>query len=147
MTFAKSLKLHLKSSILASPPVCQQLGASSSTSKTLRENDTIEMTCSVDFAGNWAPVMTWTQDDGQTIAGGSVSNVSIPNRNVTYSMRVAATRGMDGKRFTCRIYFSRSNKPSTATAQNVPNYNFTWVSPVLNIFREYLNEAACHYCA
>ena len=91
----------------------------------LKENDPIELVCSVNFSGNWAPVMKWQQDGDPVITDGRVVNNTVPYTSVTYSFTVRATRDMNGQKFSCITYFNADNKPPTTDAANVPGYSFT----------------------
>ena len=119
----------------------------SNTIKTLRKNDSIGMTCGVDYRGNWAPVMTWRQIDGKVIADESVVLKAVTNERVTYSLQMFATRDLDGKVFSCITSFNLINKPINTTACNLPNYNSTWTSPVLQFLgqcRQFLQHITAY---
>ena len=95
------------------------------------------MTCSVNFSGNWVPVMKWQREGDDVIAG--VSNVTVPYTSVTYSLKVPAvgTR-LRGGSYNCTTYFSAGNKPPGVRATNIPNYEMTWSSPEISIICELL---------
>ena len=117
----------------------------------MNENDTIEIRCSVNYSGNWAPVMKWQQDGGPVITDGRDVNSTVPYKSVTYSLTVRATRDMNGRKFYCTTYFSADNKPTTNSAGNVPNFNSTWISPAVSFWRKLLslytgNHSYCSNC-
>ena len=85
---------------------------------------TVEMACSVNYSGNWAPVMKWQQDGGPVITAGVVCN-TVPYKSVTSSLIVLVTRNATGSKFSCTTYFSEDNKPTSATA-TIPDYSYTW---------------------
>ena len=90
------------------------------------------MTCSVNYSGDWAPAMKWQQDEGPVITAGVVGN-TVPYKSVTSSLTVLVTRNVTGSKFTCTTYFSQNNKPPATSATNVPDYNYTWTSPEINV--------------
>ena len=90
------------------------------------------MTCSVNYSGNWAPVMKWQQDGGPVIISGVVNN-TVPHKSATSSLAVLATSNMNGRKFSCTTFFSEDNKPTTISATNVPDYIYTWSSPQINV--------------
>ena len=97
------------------------------------------MVCSVNYSGNWAPVMKWQQDGGPVITDGRVVNNTVPwyqYKSVTYSLTVRATREMNGRTFTCKTYFSVYNRPKINDATNVPDYSYTWTSAQIGIYCE-----------
>ena len=108
-----------------SEPVCIS-NCTLSTICITKEFDIIQMTCSVNYSGNWAPVMKWQQDGGPVITDGRVVNKTVPYKSVTYSLTVRATSKMNGSKFSCTTYFSADNKSPTTTATNVPDYIYSW---------------------
>ena len=100
---------------------------------SVKESDTIQLICSVNYSGNWAPVMKWQQNEGPVITDGRLVSSTVPYKSVTYSLTVRATRGMNGHKFSCITYFSADNKPKTDTASNIPAYNSIWISPVTSV--------------
>ena len=103
----------------------------------MKEHDAIEITCSVNYSGNWAPVMKWQQDGGPVITDGRVVNNTVPYKSVTYSLAVRATRDLNGHMFSCTTYFSGDNKPRSTLASNVPSYQLTWMSPAASVQCEF----------
>ena len=81
------------------------------------------MTCSVNYSGNWAPVMKWQQDGGPVITVGVVDN-TVPNKSVSSTLRAAHAKV---SKFSCTTYFNEDNNPNNINATNVPDYNFTWI--------------------
>ena len=94
------------------------------------------MTCSVNYSGNWAPVMKWQQDGDPAITNGRVVNNTVPYKSVTYSLTVPATRDMNGRTFTCKTYFMADNRPKTSDATNVPDYSYIWISAPISVYCE-----------
>ena len=91
------------------------------------------MSCSVNYSGNWAPVMKWQQDGGPVITDGRVVNNTVPYKSVTSNLTVQATRDMNGKKLSCITHFNGDNKPPATAATNVPDYKFTWTTPTVNV--------------
>jgi hypothetical protein len=50
-----------------------------------------------------------------------------------FTLSVNATKKLKGTKYRCTIYFDISQKPNTATADNIPDYDFTWTSDVLSV--------------
>ena len=105
------------------------------------------MTCSVNYRGNWAPVMKWQQDEGPVITVGVV-NKTVPYKSVTSSLTVLVARNVTGSKFSCTTYFSEKDKPAItnssntlnsmyvivyAGASNVLDFNYTWTSKFINV--------------
>ena len=89
------------------------------------------MTCSVNFSGNWAPVMKWHEDEGQVMTAGVVHN-TVPYKSVTSSLTVLVTRNVTGSQFSCTTYFTDNNKPPTTSAVDVPVYSYTWTEIIVD---------------
>ena len=106
----------------ASNPICS--ANSISTNKPI-ELAKIEMVCSVNFSGNWTPVMKWQQEEGSVITAGVVIN-TVPYKSVTSSLTVSVTRSVTGSTFACTTYFNGDNKPSSTSATNIPDYRYKW---------------------
>ena len=106
----------------------------------MKEFHNIELSCSVNYSGNWAPVMKWQQDGGPVITDGRVVNNTFPYKSVTSSITVRASRDMNGHKLSCTTYFSKVNKPQSTMATNVPDYEYMWTSPAISVeckFHEY----------
>lgn len=100
------------------------------------EHDTVELWCSVNYSGSWAPVMQW-QLNTETGVIADIQNVTVPYTSVLYTLALTAHRRMNGMTFSCITYFSVANKPTNTTATNVPEYKFTWTSPIFHVQCEY----------
>ena len=121
---------------IASPPSC----FSSQIQKdkiSVKEFDNIELTCSINFEGNWSPYLKWQLETKSGNSSGVIKN-SKTYKSVTYHMTAKVTRNMTGSKLLCNIYFSPSNKPSNAHASNLPEYNATWLSPDVDVQCEFL---------
>ena len=113
--------------ILASNPTCS---TNVSFINKTEELEVMEMICSVNYDGNWAPVMKWQQDGGPIITAGVV-NSTVPYKSVTSSLTVLVTRNVTGSKFSCTTYFTVDNKPTSSpdnatVATNVPDYTYMW---------------------
>ena len=93
------------------------------------EFDFVEMKCSVNYSGTWAPVMTWQQAVEPIITTGVVRNITTGN-HVTSVLTVQLTSKIVNCMFTCTTYFNESDNPLRipCSAPDTPNYNFTWTS-------------------
>ena len=90
----------------------------------------IEMTCNVNFSGNWAPLMKW-QQNGSPVIPGDIVNITVPYKSVTSILKVLATREQADSTFSCTTYFSAENKPKSIppanSSANIPDYSYTVV--------------------
>jgi len=80
------------------------------------EPDYINVSCSVDYRGNKAPVLLWNQEDGIPENRSEITNVS---SRITYSLTMQVKNKMNGTRLSCHI-------------QDVFHRNQTWTSPLIN---------------
>src|SRR6218665_1726022 len=89
------------------------------------------LTCSIEFRGNWAPTMEWKEhmSDGEIILSMGVNTVTVPNGRVTSSLVMGVQRGR--RNFACTTKFDISGKPVRTTATNVPDYFRVWTASVL----------------
>ena len=128
--------------LTASEPVCV---SEINLHNAVNQFDSFEMTCSVNFSGDWDPVMKWQQDGGPIITVGVVSN-PVPYKSVTSSLTVLVTRNVIGSKFSCTTYFNEDNKPPSTSATNVPDYIYTWNSPEINVLANTsgYNKATTH---
>ena len=94
--------------LTASNPVCLQLMTSE---ESFQIDGIIETTGSVNYSGNWSPVMKWQQD------GGPVITVDVVNNTVLYKSVTSSVRAADvkGSKFSCTTYFSE-DKPNQTTS-------------------------------
>ena len=123
----------------ASTPVCTS-NRMQEKKLSVNDNQKFEIRCSVNYSGNWAPVMKWQQGGGSVITDGRVVNNTVPYKSVTYSLTVRATRDMNGIKFKCITYFSAENKPTSSIASNVPDYSSMWISPALSVRCEFSSK-------
>ena len=94
--------------------------------------------CSVSFRGNWAPVMEWrTESETGPIMETGITNITIPDPNVTSVMTVGLNDTKDNVEYVATVKFSESMKPHSTTADNVPNYTFVWRCCRINRTREF----------
>ena len=99
---------------------------------TVKENDPVGLTCTMEYSGNWAPVMRWQQDGGPVITAGVVNN-TVPYKSVTSGLVFKATNAVNDKRIICTTYFDAFNLPSSTNAVNVPVFSKSWKSPTINV--------------
>ena len=93
------------------------------------ERCSIEITCSVNYSGNWAPVITW-QQDGDSVDTADVVNKTVLYQSVTSSLTILVTGNGIGSTVSCITHFSDDNNPSDTTnvlnnGSSVPRYNST----------------------
>ena len=122
----------------ASAPHCNTNAATS----PILELDAITMTCSVNYTGNWAPQMRWQYDGGSSIAVGVVDK-TVPNKSVTSSLTLVATRNITMNKFSCTTNLNANNRPQNSSA-NIPDKVYTCNSPMVEIvcklFHLHLNK-------
>ena len=137
------------STIPASDPVCQY----SRTSATSPDGDivldpgvdsNITMSCSVTFRGNLIPRMEWRKQGGSLIE--LVSTEVVPNQIVTSYLHLQTPPSMEGPTwftpmwYTCQVSFDQPSLSGSDDmvdhADNAPEYNFTWKSPIIRISSE-----------
>ena len=90
--------------------------------------DLINLTCSMEFRGNWAPTIEWKEQSDQGVKFLSVNVTTVPNQRVTSTLVMEVQDG--SRNYTCTAKFDLSGKPKTTTATNVPDYKRSWTSPI-----------------
>jgi len=93
--------------------------------------DLVNLTCSIEFRGNWAPTMEWKEqrNDGEEVLSVGVNTVTVPNHRVTSTL---VTKVQEGSRnYSCSTKFDISGKSPYTTATNIPDYNRVWTASVL----------------
>ena len=103
-----------------------------SNSAAVKEFEYTGMRCSVNYRGNWVPVMTW-QQNGRPISTLVVANNTDDNDVVSSSLTVLATRNLTGSTFSCTTYFSAAKPPQSFYVTPVPDYQFKWTSPAAEV--------------
>jgi len=113
--------------VVASDPVCSV----DNLDPTGGEN--VSLTCEVLYTSNLSPMlMSWTDSEGQPVESRTVHGDGI----TTSYLVVRATTPMVPS-YTCKTNFSVPiNPPSSAS--NAPQYDYSWVSPVLTVKGELL---------
>ena len=90
----------------------------------------ITMSCSISFYGNWAPLMQWSIINGSHLSAVFVST----NGRVSSTLTINTTAQMDGQQFIFTTYFSLPSSSLAVTANNIPEYNYNWISNALKAF-------------
>lgn len=94
-------------------------------------NDVSSITCGVGFRGNLAPLMSWTDVNGQPVTNATYT----PTPTYVESTIHVSNTSVLGP-FTCKTYFDAPTyapPPSHVTpATDAPNYVYYWVSPSAN---------------
>ena len=119
--------LHLSNfkNISASDPVC-----SYNASRITRKEDYISMWCTVNYSGNWIPLMEWTSNNGHN----AHSDIRYTNSSKSLeSMLITQLDVNDGEvTFTCKTSFKpmieniRTTPQGVVSAANVPHYQHLW---------------------
>ncbi len=86
----------------ASDPVCETNASDSKDDYV--EGDYIEMTCTVNYTGNWIPVMEWTRTGGQGIDDHIINTNT--STTVTSSLITQLRSSDNGVTFTCKTTFN-----------------------------------------
>ena|SRR6218665_383772 len=86
--------------------------------------DLINLTCSIKFRGNWAPIMEWKAHNSTKVISIGVNTTTVPNQLVTSTLVIPVLNG--SRSYTCTTKFDLSGKPPTTTSINVPDYNVSW---------------------
>jgi len=91
------------------------------------------MTCIITYSGNWAPVMRWFNSVTRDNFTDDVI-ISTANDTITSQLTVTAYSILNSTEIVCVTSFDQpsTSLPSNAAA-NVPNYTYTWTSPMLNV--------------
>lgn len=118
--------------VLASNPVC------AAETTIVRENDTIEMSCVVNYSGSWEPVIEWKQHVTPNDVTGSVvtdgrSDTIVRGNAVTGRVLIRANINRPNSRYSSRTFFRSFVHRLNATATNVPDYAYSWTSPVVQV--------------
>ena len=117
---------------IESDPKCQCSYAN--TTVAVEENSAIGFTCSVNFSGNWAPIMTWRRfGEPFSVISVGVVNKTITNKSVTYRLTINVTNDVHGDQIASTTFFSLSNKPLNTSAIDIPVYRYEWISPKINV--------------
>ena len=90
----------------------------------------VNMSCSVRFAGNWAPAMEWRTKEGHKLGIEDGVQTHSQSDIVTSNLFQPLTRITEYSQFKIKVItnFSESGKPEQTSATNVPEYNHT-ISP------------------
>ena len=99
-----------------------------------------EMRCQMVYRGNWAPVMEWKHNASSVITSRHDVNVTDVYTSCVYTSLVNASRKVSGNSYTCRTYFTESERPQNTNATNKPEYRFTWVSQKLVVMCKLLSS-------
>lgn len=98
----------------------------------VKENDNIEMWCTVTYSGNWAPVMKWKEANGHLITKGILTEATAIS--LTLMLNLSADAGKHNSSYSCQIYFSAlQNQTIGDLADNIPDYHYEWTSPLIQV--------------
>jgi len=94
---------------------------------------TKQLSCSVTYAGNWPPTMKWfTQSDKSIIHKSNPSNIT-SNGSTVYTSTVNMSDLKSGGNLTCMTSFFPPISTSSNESTSIPEYNYTWTSPPIDI--------------
>lgn len=99
----------------------------------------MQMYCDLRFFGELAATMTWRKEDKDILVDEVTTTTKL---NAVRSILTVQLKSHDnGVRFSCDTYFEKikdrnSSDRHVVTATNAPVYNFTWVSPALDVLCE-----------
>ena len=100
---------------------------------TVKEGDNIEMRCIVRYSGNWYPVMEWRDINGNIITNGVLTEST--NDSLTSMLNVSADASEHNSLYVCITYFTaHPNQSIRDIANSIPDYNYTWTSPLVQVF-------------
>ena len=143
--------------LVVSFPSCYMEGYNNSSSKNIIHqtigNISIEMSCTVEYRGNWAPTMTWKlHADREPFGDNSelgynklfeleqVQTKHVMNESVMSTFNINSTSNKSRIRtfyITCTTNFSEKLRPPSSDnsheSENIPNYSYTWTSPSIQI--------------
>jgi hypothetical protein len=92
--------------------------------------DLVNLTCNVEFRGNWAPTMEWIEQSshGVKVLSVGVNTITVPDQHVTSTLVLEMPES--SRNYTCTTKFDIRGKKIYTTATNVPDYIRVWTSPV-----------------
>ena len=99
------------------------------------ESDRLEVTCAVEYRGDWAPSIRCRPNADDDGGGGRTT----PTRSgLSHSAHLLVTPGLNRASVSCAADFKRSNRRQVhighlTFANNTPSYAHTWISPPLNV--------------
>lgn len=88
-----------------------------------------------------APVMEWTKYGIELNA--SISNGVIYNdthSEVTSKLCVKADSSLHNSKYSCKCYFNQSCCQAGTSECKVPDYQYTWTSPILLVKRKFVSS-------
>jgi len=109
------------------------MNSSTNLPEAVQINDTIIMTCSVTYSGNWAPVIRWFNSITSQNFTDDVITSTTTATTVTSQLTVTASDDLQGSKISCEIYFTQPSTSLPTTATNVPSYTSSWTSPTIAI--------------
>ncbi len=96
------------------------------------------MRCTVNFRGNWVPTIEWrlheidgATDEEQSDLTDEANVVIVPNANISSSLTIILNGSSNSSYYSCKIYFKSESSNQIVTANNTPDYNYEWMSPLV----------------
>jgi hypothetical protein len=93
----------------------------------VREDQYYTVECTVKFAGRVPPTITWSGPGDFGYA------VTITNTSVWSGISINMTRYNDMRQFEAKMNFTSDGFIQTDFASNIPTWNYTYSTPVLNV--------------
>src|SRR6218665_574593 len=115
-------------------PLCET-NLTSSKNGIFEEGTVGWMRCSVKFRGSWTPTLEWklNEDNGETVLITWANVVTSPNVNISSTLSILLNATSNSSYFLCKIYFTPVNNIEMMTANNTPDYNYIWKSPMVKV--------------
>jgi hypothetical protein len=93
-------------------------------------DSSVNMTCSVEYFGNWVPIIEWRTQKGQNLEAKQYhSEADVVSSNLF--LPLYETKGDIAFRINVALKFNVSGRSDDTTATNVPEYNHT-ISPFVS---------------
>ena len=112
----------------------------------MHELDIVLFLCTIQYSGSWVPRMTW-QRIGRKDSILSTQVIDVDEDGQSKTMRsiltIEALSTTNGDIFTCLIKFEAVAVPQIIhkpVATNVPDYEFQWITPALNVSCTYVTR-------
>ena len=127
--------------LAASDPECQL--NHNVTNDTVVVSGELHMWCTVEFRGNWRPLMEWRTDRGValTTSTTTIHRTNQSTRVVTFTLQLRAR--LNGTRIQCVTKFVEGSQElltrngTMAPATNAPDHLHIWTSPAIYFSREF----------
>lgn len=89
----------------------------------------LRLRCTVRYAGNWAPTTEWKKQNSTAVVDIEVRRIVINGTVTLTTILMVSSNSAIGSRYVYELRFDESRRPNLSTAENVPGYYYTWLSP------------------